>query len=382
MSIGGLLDGYDVVVCDNCGFCYADNIPQQSDFDIYYRDMSKYEHPDRDNQTSSFDIARFRSTLSALIKFIPRSESRILEIGCSTGELLSLLKDNGFENVAGIDPSPACAETARRLYGIRVISSSLFVPVVDESSIDVVVMVGVLEHVRELKTALKLSRDMLKEDGLVYIEVPDASHYVKGEDAPFQEFSLEHINFFGPVSLRNLLISNGFAQVHLERSMVEANYRTSTPAIRAIFRKDNTGMPSAIKPDLQTKVGLRLYVDKSNQEDKQIRDAIANIVTVGRSIIVWGTGAHTLRLLATSKLGEAKIIAFVDSNPKYQGKKLNGLPIVAPQAIKDWSDPILISSRVYQEEIAGQIMNELHLENEIIRLYDFGRGSIPNKENC
>jgi len=46
-----------------------------------------------------------------------------------------------------------------------------------------------------------------------YIEVPDASIYYKGEDAPFQEFSPEHINFFGPDSLRNLMITNGFTPI-------------------------------------------------------------------------------------------------------------------------------------------------------------------------
>jgi len=35
----------------------------------------------------------------------------------------------------------------------------------------------------------------------VFITVPDASRYAAGDDAPFQEFSLEHINYFGPQSL-------------------------------------------------------------------------------------------------------------------------------------------------------------------------------------
>ncbi|MCX6008115.1 MAG: hypothetical protein NTZ34_12770, partial [Chloroflexi bacterium] len=39
MSSGSLLQGYDVVVCDKCGFGYADHIPDQADFDAHYRDM-------------------------------------------------------------------------------------------------------------------------------------------------------------------------------------------------------------------------------------------------------------------------------------------------------------------------------------------------------
>jgi predicted SAM-dependent methyltransferase len=40
--------------------------------------------------------------------------------------------------------------------------------------------------------------DILAPTGKIYIAVPDASQYINGEDAPFQEFSIEHINFFGP----------------------------------------------------------------------------------------------------------------------------------------------------------------------------------------
>jgi len=41
LSTGSLMDGYDVVICQECGFCFADNIPEQAAFDLYYREMSK-----------------------------------------------------------------------------------------------------------------------------------------------------------------------------------------------------------------------------------------------------------------------------------------------------------------------------------------------------
>src|SRR6266498_1526704 len=38
---------YDVVVCERCGCAYADGIPEQTAFDQYYREMSKYEYHQR-----------------------------------------------------------------------------------------------------------------------------------------------------------------------------------------------------------------------------------------------------------------------------------------------------------------------------------------------
>ena len=63
--------------------------------------------------------------------------------------------------------------------------------------------------------------------------------------------------------------------------------------------------------------------------------------------------------MATSRLAEAEIVAFIESNSRYQGKTLHGRPILAPEALKDHPEPVLISSRVFQKEIAEQIRNDL-----------------------
>ncbi len=371
MSSGSLLEGYNVVACQDCGFCFADNIPEQTAFDAYYREMSKYEHQDRLGQGSEYNLAKFQAITSILKPFLPDIQTRILEIGCATGTLLSLLKESGYKNVLGVDPSLACAEAAHRLYGIRVLPYTLSNLEVPDRSFDFIILAGVLEHVCELGIALARLWNMLSSDGCIYVSVPDASRYVQGEDAPFQEFSVEHINFFGPISLTNLMSANSFSQILCQQSMIQANYRTTTPVIHAIYRK-STAVPSTghLTPDIQTEFGLIAYIHKSLQADDRPRSIINEIISSGRPIIVWGTGAHTLRLLANSRLGEAKILAFVDSNPRYQGKQLNGTPIIAPTELTRYPvHPILISSRVFQEEIFQQIRGELRLGNAVIRLY-------------
>lgn len=370
-SNAGLLGGYDVVVCQNCGFCFANNIPEQAKFDKYYCEMSKYENQYNMGQASKYDLARFNTIVSFIKPFLSDIEACILEIGCSTGTLLSLLKKSGYKNVTGVDPSPACAEAAHKLFGIRVLTNTLSDISFENQSVDFLILAGVLEHIHDLGTALALLWNILKDDGIIYVAVPDASRYAEGEDAPYQEFSLEHINFFGPDSLSNLLSVNGFMKIYIKQGMIESNYRTSIPIIQGIYKKKSTYDHASISTDKETEKGLRLYIEQSRKIDNQIKETIARILTDEKPIIVWGTGTHTMRLLATSKLREAKIRAFVDSNPRYRGKLLNNIPVVAPQTIIDWPETILISSRVYQEEIAAQIINDLHLKNEIIRLYSY-----------
>jgi len=370
ISLGGsLLSGYDVVACEHCGFCFANGIPEQAHFDAYYRDMSKYEKTERSGQESPYEQARFQLMAAVILKKLGSQSTRIFEVGCANGELLALLKKAGYENVSGIDPSPKSAELAQELYGITVSADTLSSMNKNHASFDFIILAGVLEHVRDLNSALQLLRKLLSSDGYLFITVPDASRYIEGEDAPFQEFSVEHINFFGTDSLVNLLQVNGFEKTSIQQDMIESNYRTTTPVIHGLFKNNPTISSSPFTRDMRTEIELKSYIDQSARGNIQIQHNIDGLINTDEPIIVWGTGAHTLRLLATSRLGEAKIKAFVDSNPRYQGKSLNNVPIISPQALKDMTETILISSRVYQEEIAHQIRGELKLRNEFIKLY-------------
>src|SRR5437879_8078920 len=147
---------------------------------------------------------------------------------------------------------------------------------------------------------------MLSDSGHIFITVPDASRYAYGEDAPFQEFSPEHINFFGPISITNLMRISGFTSVAYEQDTIRVNYLTSTTVLHAVYRKrTHTSSPPPLAPDTQTGIGLVTYINQSRQDDDQIRQTINGVVARGKPIIVWGAGSHTLRLLAASRLGQA-----------------------------------------------------------------------------
>lgn len=370
MSDGALFDGYDVVVCEQCGFSFADNLPSQVAFDEYYREMSKYEHQDQGGKQTDFDRHRYSVTARFIERFLPYREARILDIGCATGGLLSELKEKGHENVLGLDPSPVCASIAKELYGVPVLTGPLSDISPDLGSFDFIILCAVLEHLPHLRTALSQIRAVLSSKGMVYVEVPDVTRFSDSCDAPFQEFSIEHINFFSPISLSNLLTNCGFAQISIEQTAVEQIPGKITYDIKAVFQKsDCVRQPGAI-PDGLSEPSLADYISRSSDVGRHIHVIVDSLVDSRRSIIVWGVGTHTQHLLAASSLAKANIVAFVDSNPRYQGKQLNGIPIIAPAYVKDKSEPILISSRDFQQEIVKMIRDELNCDNELILLYE------------
>jgi SAM-dependent methyltransferase len=363
----GLVTGYGVVVCRDCGFAFADGIPSRAAFEQYYRDLSKYEYQQRDGSESESDEARQREVAGALTEWIPQRESRILEIGCASGRLLALLHEAGFESATGLDPSPACAEAAHRLYGVTVRTGSLYdLPQFGERY-DVVILVGVLEHLCDLEGALAVLGGALTDGGRVYVDVPDCTRFADYPDAPFQQFSTEHINFFSGASLANLMGAHGFGPLLSEQVVRGFTEASRMPSVHALFEK--SAAPRAVEPDTASEPALAEYIRQSEALDRGMRSAIARSVSGGQPIIVWGVGTLTQRLLATGGLDGAHICAFVDSNPKYQGQQLRGVPILSPEALRERGEPILICSRVFQLEIERQIREQLGLTNELLPLF-------------
>jgi SAM-dependent methyltransferase len=367
---GTLIAGYDVVVCERCGGGYADGIPDQSAFDRYYRDMSKYEYSQRVGAESEYDSRRLTVTAATIGPYLRFADVRILDVGCASGRLLANLRDRGFARVTGLDPSPACAAAAARLYSIDVRTMTLAEIAHAGERFDVVIMVGVLEHLCDLDGAFDQLRTLLSPEGMLYVEVPDVTAFADWPNAPYQDFSIEHINFFSPISLDNLMLRHSFTRRFLEQNHREQSYRTVMSNVSAVYHRDTLLPQGEMSIDRVTAKGLERYIAVCSADDERLHAQINALVDSGRRIIVWGVGTHTSRLMATSRLAEADIVAFIESNSRYQGKTLHGRPILAPEGLRDHDEPVLISSRVFEKEIAEQIRHDLGCPNELILLYN------------
>ena len=309
---------------------------------------------------------RFRAVAELISQFIPSSNSRILEIGSAVGGLLKALADLGFRDVFGVDPSPSCVRIARDVFGIPGAAATIFTMPEGDASWDTIILTGVFEHIRDLDEAVRQLRRLVKPGGRIYLEVPDASRYQSHLDAPFQEFSVEHINFFSEASLKNLMQQRGFVSV-ASGHVVRPQHEITCPCVYGVFERSDHIAP--LERDTETEAGLTAYIAGCAAEDSRIRAVIGQALNPGERMIVWGTGAHTLRLLATGGLDPAAISVFVDSNPKYQHRTLNGIPVVGPAELKTRTEPILISSCGFQNEIRNQVQQGLGLTNPLILLY-------------
>jgi SAM-dependent methyltransferase len=292
-------------------------------------------------------------------------DARILDIGCATGGLLSLFKKRGFEQLVGADPSPACAEIARRLYGIEVRAASLIDVAEWTETFDLILMVGVLEHLRDVLPAVKIAASKLSPNGFLYLAVPDVEGLAECYNAPFQQFSMEHINFF---SAQSLALVSAAAKLPLHtiwQYRLEWREGIIEPIVSALC--GNIGS-STVGKDVITEPALQRYVAWSNEGDLKINDAIGRLASSGTPLLIWGIGALTRRLLISTALASANIVAFVDSDQKVQGREALGKKVISPQDIRPDMGTIFVCSFAFEKEIIGQIRNTFHFPNPVVSM--------------
>jgi len=360
-----LMDGYEVVVCRNCGLVFADRIPPEPTFERYYANASKYEYSHRGGQQHEAEVLRLKALAGWIAQRVLTS-ARLLDVGCATGELLAALREQGFSNLAGLDPSEASARYAREHHGFHVILGTLGDKPDNVQAYDGVVLSAVLEHVPALNRFLQQLETWLTPDALVIVEVPDAENFARAFNAPYQEFSIEHINFFSAPALDNLMSAHGFSRVALRQELCYAGPNLTGAVLTLIFRRGAPPCAPAREPI--SEAGVRAYLERCLRWTESENRVIRELVEEQTPVLIWGIGTLCQRLLASTELRHANIRAFIDSNPHYHGQHIIGRPVIGPQELKGRPDPILVSSWAFFDEISRQIREDLGLDNEIIRI--------------
>lgn len=360
---------YTVVACKNCGFLFASNISSQKQYEQFYKTNVKYAYQISKSELPEYAIAlhdaSFQFIDSRLKKFYPKLNKcaiAILDIGCASGNQLHCFKKEGYADLLGIDPAPECKAIAKNLYGVKVVTTPLsgYTP---NKKFNVILFGSVLEHLYDVHGSISQAHSLLKDDGLIFVSVPDVDHFGVIGKEPFLEFSLEHINYFTRNSLMNIFGEIGFEIVSFHSLPVPlyGGY-----ALNSLWRK--VSKKRKLKYDTTGKLKIKQYIRQSSDKLKPIKKVIQKLVETQKETIVWGTGSLTSRLLAMTDLTKVNIICFVDSNIRLHGKKLIGEKICSPDILKNKEYTIFVSSYIHQKNIAQTLKDTYHYKGEIILL--------------
>jgi SAM-dependent methyltransferase len=189
----------------------------------------------------------YRQSRKELLRFIPSTVGRLIDIGCGEGRFGEAIKERfPFCETWGVEPVEAAAvEAARR--NDHVISKSLDDAAADIPSeyFDVVTMNDVLEHLPYSEPALRVVKRILRLNGLLVISLPNVRYYLNVRDLVFKNdwkyqdcgiLDRTHFRFFTTKSATRLLVENGF-EIILVRGLSAPRLKLHYRAIFALAPK-------------------------------------------------------------------------------------------------------------------------------------------------
>ncbi len=203
--------GFDIYKCSNCKLLFISPLP--TSIDVY--DKAYFSGADKGFGYVDYDIDKeamvptFKKYFD-IFKNIGKKDGKLLDIGCATGFFMELAKTNGFD-VSGIEISDFAAKKGREK-GLNIVTGDIFTPEFPSEHFDVITMFDVIEHVPNPKETILEAKRILKKDGILVINTPDAeSLWARVLGGNWQLIMPpEHINYFSPKNLGNYLKENGF----------------------------------------------------------------------------------------------------------------------------------------------------------------------------
>jgi 2-polyprenyl-3-methyl-5-hydroxy-6-metoxy-1,4-benzoquinol methylase len=239
---------FNIVECAKCSFAFTSPRPADNDLGWYYESEEYISH----SNTSKGLVSRLyqmvrKHTLGKKLDLI-NSEGKkgsLLDIGCGTGEFLNTVQTDGWKTV-GIEPSASARKQGIENYKLDVRDENELNNL-QPKSFDVITMWHVMEHVPHLRERVQKLHELLKDDGVLFVAVPnrnshDAAYYKENwaaYDVP------RHLWHFRAQDMRALMAGSGFEVKRILPmkfdsyyvSMLSEKYKTgSSNLIAAVWR--------------------------------------------------------------------------------------------------------------------------------------------------
>jgi SAM-dependent methyltransferase len=361
------------VICKKCGQVYSKERLDPPSSEIFYSSLYRELYVGKDVADERFFNKQHRRgnrIFSFLEPYRKKQHQNVLEIGCGAGGILYPFLVNG-DSVFGIDLGERYLEFGRSLGLELACMSSHGLQETRPQHYDVIVLSHVLEHFSSIENELTSIQALLKEDGLLYIEVPGLFNLKESYDCDFLKYLQNAHNYhFNLATLKNTLAREGFTFIAGDES------------IRAVFKKGRVSTTNtenqydSIKTFLELLEGERESLNNGLQQ-KKVDKHSERIVKLeeyinrkgAKSIALYGTGQHTSALLNDLK-DDTKTCIDCILTPRLdsQVKSIDGIEVTTLECVKP--DVIIISSDSFQESIARRLEYLKNQGTEIISLYE------------
>lgn len=211
-----------IVKCRKCGLIFRNPLPSLNDIKIASDNWYKYGSTPQFWYENRLPI--FKNNLK-IIKRIKKENNRLLDIGCGYGYFLNLAKENGFEEVYGVDISDVTYEFAKKNFNLPVFKGTLKEANFPSDYFDVITCWNTLECVLNPFEELTEINRILKKDGLLCIRVSNGEvHLLLYTLYRLITFIFSFLKLEKKLQKWYIFINYGFSLSTLKKILIETGF--------------------------------------------------------------------------------------------------------------------------------------------------------------
>jgi len=199
---------YQINRCEGCGLLYSSPIFDDGDIESLY---SGY----KETNATSREMANVKRTMAGYFRLASpyvQERQRMLDVGCDIGLLLEVARDDGFQELYGLEPvAVARAEAVKRLPDANISAQFYQRGLFNNDHFDLISLIHVVDHLVRPEQTLSLVWEQLKPGGICVAVVHNVESLLArllGERFPV--FNFFHHYFFTKRTLQKLFESRGF----------------------------------------------------------------------------------------------------------------------------------------------------------------------------
>jgi len=159
-------------LCDNCNLLFQKYKFEKKFYSDYYKIIYR-KRTYKSTRPNKLQLRDIKKRGEYLLKFIEKKfnnkKGKILDVGCSVGGMLKAFKEKDWDCV-GIDPHKEWVDFGKKYYDLNLLSIDAENMNFKPNSLDVIMIIGSLEHVYDPNIVLKKCYKFLKKEGLLILE--------------------------------------------------------------------------------------------------------------------------------------------------------------------------------------------------------------------